>query len=357
MNKVDKNWISILDTWQNIIIRDNKFGDYHQMKIENPENNPVKCLFHENYITIPHENSLNFGYLHCDIRKVYFNKSCSCDLNWLTNITTENHINKESYCNLDNVSLESCLNTALYNVETFSKTICNPNDKIINCLKEKLHKKIDDAFINVNGDQYSIIDTKFWLIICTIIFLLIIIIIIIVCVIVRKVRKSKTIVSSQCETNTAVRFKNNDQQTFIFNTIKRSKSFSIHDRMIIDQTLENLKRKYSPDQYELVQDYTRKLLKGNLIESERIFTIGEIVKNVKECQESGEDFVAFNDILYRHLAPTDVNAVYSQPLNEIYVSPSIINIYTEPLHQPLLLNDTDLYSDPIWQGTINKRNL
>jgi hypothetical protein len=154
---------------------------------------------------------------------------------------------------------------------------------------------------------------------------------------------------------------------------KTLKSFSKEDRLIIHQTLEKIKDKQSPETYGQILGYTRRLLTGNFTETEKVLVIGEIVRKLSECENCGDDFVAFTDILYKHLAPTSetVNeSEYAEPMTLIHLPPpegethltSVGDRVTDHIYaelncaqQPLLVNEyaapadlsDALYSEPI----------
>lgn len=171
---------------------------------------------------------------------------------------------------------------------------------------------------------------------------------------------------------------------------RRDPSFSGSDLVIIQQTLQMMKQKYPPEIYDQVHNNTTKLVGGNLTESDKVLTIGEIIRNLVECENTRDDFVAFTDILYNHLDSTDNHAgqpvvavappIYFEPTvrhgeetepfqsndngyalpGPTSVTPSGEHIYAEPIHlqQPLLRNEytvpidrhdsvSNLYTEPI----------
>lgn len=146
-------------------------------------------------------------------------------------------------------------------------------------------------------------------------------------------------------------------------SMKQSKSFSNDDRDIINQTMEIIKEKQTAERYDQIYNNTKKLLGGNLSELDKVTTIGEIVRTLEECENTGSDFVAFTDILYKHLAPKDNNQndpIYSEPnlhnrrnddeeenaFSRDDNQMGLDHIYAEPnsVQQPLLTNE---YASPI----------
>lgn len=124
-------------------------------------------------------------------------------------------------------------------------------------------------------------------------------------------------------------------------------AFSHTDRLIIDKTLADMKRKYPAEYYDQVFNNTRKLIGGYLSETEKVKTIGEIVQCVEECENTGCDFLAFTDILYTHLGSGgDMAAneiLYTEPIR-VSSNAGYDHIYAEPQQQHLLKSE---YTVPI----------
>lgn len=368
INQLGRYWFRIQD-WQNLTISNNKFGDFNRPLIDHTAN-PVHCSFHDNFITKANEQSLNFSTTHCQIKDIFFMEPCTCNLEWLKKLTTMD-IRAQSFCKIDSL-LKPCFNTSLFNVLKYESDICDYSKTRLDCMKNKVIKKIDDNFIDPN----DIKDTKAYVTFIYIIIgcvILLIIISVILAIVIKKILKSRTITIPVSEMN-AVAFNG---------TLKNSKSFSNDDRIIINQTLDNMRTKYPPEKYDQVYNNTKKLMEGNLTETEKVLTIGEIVRCLGECESTGEDFVAFTDILYKHLAPKDTNQndpVYSEPVLTETIEPDIYNtpdgqtnldhIYAEPhsVQQPLLKNEysapvdkneyqTNFYSEPIVNPLGKKRRL
>lgn len=143
-------------------------------------------------------------------------------------------------------------------------------------------------------------------------------------------------------------------------------AFSASDLTVIRQTLQLMKKKYPREIYDQVYNNTMKLMGGDLTETEKVFTIDEIVRSLLECENTDTDFVAFTGILYKHLgAPPDGTAppmyeeaiglrpaedgtgehIYAEPGTVAQQQPLLHNEYTMPIDQ----NDnvSHLYTEPI----------
>lgn len=103
-----------------------------------------------------------------------------------------------------------------------------------------------------------------------------------------------------------------------------------------------MKEKQPQEKYELVYNNTKHLLNDTMTEYEKVRIIGDIVQIIGECENSGEDFVAFTDILYKHLAPDHTeNVITVVPTHQ---TPEVV--YAEPILQgPKSLND-HIYAEP-----------
>lgn len=324
--------------------------------------NPVQCLFSNNFISIANKGSLNFT--DCRMGDVFIDSVCKCSQfsDWLKELSSVD-LRSVTYCQVDS-TLRSCLNSSLVNVLKFENDICNESTKTLDCAMKKVTKKIEGSFIHPNDINERKIDVVLISIIggCSLLFILILIG---TFVLVRKIYRSRPItipLSDMTMPNT-------------LGSMKQSKSFSNDDRDIINQTMEIIKEKQTAERYDQIFNNTKKLLGGNLTELDKVTTIGEIVRTLEECENTGSDFVAFTDILYKHLAPKDNNQndpIYSEPnlhnrrnseedenafSREIQMG--LDHIYAEPnsVQQPLLTNEyalpidrsdqTNLYTEPV----------
>lgn len=339
------------------------------------------CLFEGNFITNPQPGSLNFTERKCIIREISFYKQCICKFDWLDELSSRD-LKSEAYCQLDE-SLKYCFNTSIINVLKYQNEVCDYSKDALDCVKS-IHrmKKIEGNFVKPEELENSPWDRKDKLIYILIgIFVLIVIsacLFVIAHKIIRR-RQSAILITENASTNqnqhSNLGGNVNSDGIIGGTTLKEMKVFSNEDRRIINQTLEIMKQKYSQDIFELVYKNTQILLKGNITEIQRVKTIGDIVHKLGECENAGEDFVAFTDILYKHLGGGNTNQldpVYAEPTlpnnhnnvddqqgNNTDGQTNIDHIYAEPnsVQQPLLTNEyaspadrnelVDLYSEPI----------
>lgn len=347
---MNTNWFKVKD-WTNITINDNRFGDFNRIYVDRTAN-PVQCLFSNNFISKANKDSLNFSNTHCRIKDVFIDSVCKCSQfsDWLKELSSVD-LRSETYCQVDD-ALRSCLNSSLVNVLKFENDICSESTKTLDCARKKVTKQIEGSFINPSDINERKIDVILISIIggCSLLFILILIGIF---VLVKKIYKSRPITIPLSD----MTMPNN------LGTMKQSKSFSNDDRDIINQTMEIIKEKQTAERYDQIYNNTKKLLGGNLTELDKVTTIGEIVRTLEECENTGSDFVAFTDILYKHLAPKDNNQndpIYSEPNLHNHrnddddgntfvredMQMGLDHIYAEPhsVQQPLLTNE---YASPI----------
>lgn len=348
--------------------------------------NPVECTFSKNFISIANENSLNFKSTHCRIREISFLHVCTCARNkttWLSQLISAEgpDIRRESYCTIDE-TLKDCYNTTLLNVHKFEMEICDASKKSLDCQQSRGDNRVQGDFINLNvlSDKHLKAEVIYMILGLSIFLILITII---VCLVIRKMIRRRAIVIPVAE----MTVRSSAHNTF---NMKASKSFSNDDRTIIKNTLSHIKQKHSPELYDQVYNYTSKLMQGNLTDSEKVLTIGDIIRNLNECENTGGEFVAFTGILYNMLAPKDeMGNANNVELDPIYAEPNLPNrsgaernattpiadygqgniyhIYAEPhsVQQPLLTNEyfmpvdkkeqTNVYSEPLPPGKNKNR--
>lgn len=305
------------------------------------------------------------------MKDVFIDSVCKCSQfsDWLKELSSVD-LRSVTYCQVD-VALRSCLNSSLVNVLKFENDVCNESTKTLDCDRKKVTTKIEGSFIHPNDINERKIDVKLISIIggCSLLFIFILIGI---CILVKKIYRARPITIPLSDMTVP----NN------LGSMKQSKSFSNDDRDIINQTMEIIKEKQCAERYDQIYNNTKKLLGGNLTELDKVTTIGEIVRNLEECENTGSDFVAFTDILYKHLAPKDNNQndpIYSEPnlhnrrndddeeveeeeenaFSRDNHQMGLDHIYAEPnsVQQPLLTNEyalpidrsdqTNLYTEPV----------
>ncbi|KAL5276825.1 hypothetical protein ACFFRR_002192 [Megaselia abdita] len=348
---LEDNWLFIKH-WSNVRIAHNKFYDFGAIKLEQ-QVDKHDCVFEENVITKAKPDSLSLNQ-NCRIFKISFNYTCMCDLSWLNSITKRD-IRSESYCKI-NDQLQYCFNTTIFNVLRYEKEVCDLAKETLSCANNRNLYKVNDEFIQPKEKDHSIY--KIVAIGIGSIFLLGLVVFIYGYA--RK-RNHHEIVMSGSE----------GLPGHTTTVLYESREFSPEDKRIISQTLELIRKKYNRV-YDNVKEKIDVLLRGNITEKERLEAIGDIIHDLENCQNPGDSFVAFTDILSRHLSPPITHQtatapppdpVYSEPMN-VGGSTGIENIYAEPnqfqQREPLLRNDystpadrnveSNLYSEPVILG-------
>lgn len=297
-----------------------------------------------------------------------FKQNCDCNFHkWLEKLFGKaislKELQSETFCSLDaNDILLRCLNAETVKFDQYHEEICRGRRSKLKCDKLKV-KKIEATFIDskVLSDDFDWIEHIHYIIAAV----LSIIVVLCVCIAVSVGRKPGN-VSSDNYTQGALQ-----RQTDLLQlsqsegppsyeaSLRPTKLFSSHDRIIITKMLERMQQKQPKDKYELVFRNTKRLLHEDINEYQKVGLIGDIVQTIGECENSSEDFVAFTDILYKHLAPdnstTTRNATLVTAETEIPIALSqgrsnSEHIYAEPspLSQqqtPLLLSNN--YSSPL----------
>ncbi|XP_062701633.1 uncharacterized protein LOC115260725 [Aedes albopictus] len=341
-----KNWFFQKQGWTSVQFLNNSFGEFNYFTLERTSS-PEVCKFHGNSVTFPAIRSFSFfQHKECSLSETSFNKLCNCDDHWLQELYFQDYdkLLTESYCRIDE-TLKYCFNASTFNVKVYMQQVCDETTRTIDCSRSQKEKKVEPHFVSpdeIESLQYS--DYYQYIIIGgTVVVLLIIIILSIV--IFKVCRRRCSDESGDVISNASFTM-----------THKPSKAFSKDDKKIINQTLETIKEKQSPERYEAISKHTNELLDGHFTESGKVKIIGNILNCLSECENSGDDFVAFTGILYRHLAPS----TSPTPHETIYAEPSapqegttIIQGTGAPDHiyaeltsaaQPLLINE---YSAPM----------
>jgi hypothetical protein len=350
ISKMGSNWLKAVDL-NNITVMNNTFGTFNSMILDGSPN--MTCLFYHNKFTTVEEDSFKRISTKCPYKQLIFYDKCDCNFpQWLQERFEKSmslkDLESESFCTLrSNDELLKCLNGETIKFEHYYDEKCGNTSKgkRFNCKKVKV-EKIDAKFVDpkILSDEIDWMEyVNIYTIIC---FALILILPCFVCIIFnnRQPRRDENY-------NTSNNFHNNHHQTDLLHlnqsegppsyeaSLRSTKSFSNHDRIIIKQTLDIMKQKQPEDKYEMVNNNTQRLLHEHLNEYEKVKIIGDIVQTIGECENCGEDFVAFTDILYKHLAPVTTTTLRSTTVSNIQ----------QQNQQPLVIDD--LYSEPVLPQT------
>lgn len=403
-----KNWLHAVDT-SNITVMNNTFGSFNSMKLDEISTN-VTCLFYHNRFTTVEEGSFGSISSKCPFKQLIFHENCNCKFQSFLKkrfderVVSIQDLEEEVFCNLSsNDELTRCLNAETVKLKQYYDQKCNKSKKKLNCRKVKV-EKIDAQFV----DPKILSDEIDWMEYINYIIVGCILIILLPCLLCLMSKKKK--VRRDENYNTSNNFIQNHHQTDLMHlnqsegppsyeaSLRSTKSFSNHDRIIIKQTLDIMKQKQPEDKYEMVYNNTQRLLHEHLNEYEKVKIIGDIVQTIGECENSGEDFVAFTDILYKHLAPETtttlrsttasnvqqqqqvniIDDLYSEPVlpqssngattrreytkqnsEHIYAEPTVLtqqqtmiplllaNNYSNPLDSNVHVNNNNVYSEPV----------
>uniref|UniRef100_A0A1L8D9W1 Uncharacterized protein n=2 Tax=Nyssomyia neivai TaxID=330878 RepID=A0A1L8D9W1_9DIPT len=370
-NRIEKsahNWLSIQD-FSNLDVNNNSFGEFGAMGLTHSTKSR-RCTFFRNAITHAEKYSMELP-RDCTMKDVYFYNTCTCNLQWLKDLVRKDvaQLEEISYCSTD-AAIKLCFNSSLIRTTTYRREVCS-DSPTLDCMKNQKEPQYEGNFIRPEdiGNRNGRVGILYYIAggVACIIILIVLIGVLIVCL--RK--KSKRHDRAELITPTP-----EHSHHSVDRVPKSMRIFTPEDRMIINQTLERMKAKHPPEKYDQVYNNTQKLLNGSLTESEKVLTIGEVVRTLSECENSGEDFVAFTDILYKHLAPKDTNQndpVYAEPnliaTNDDRTQLDLNHIYAEPhsVQQPLLNNEyafpvdrnteTGLYTEPVVSSREPQRKL
>lgn len=388
INFLGSNWLKSIQ-WHRINILNNTFGSFDSVTLENPTSTfeNVYCSFHHNSFTEVSQGSFMSNSEKCQFTELLFKQNCACNFHqWLEKLfpksTPLKKIQSESFCSLDpNDTLLRCLKAETVKYEQYHDEICSRKKSKLKCERLKVDK-MDVKFIDskVLTDDFEWRDYLHYLaaVGTCIVFLFC------ACVIFVTKRRSRNVPADPYGDGTLHRQTNllqlnqSEGPPSYEASLRSTKLFSNRDREIIERTLETMKKKHPGEKYEMVFNNTKRLLNEHPNEYEKVRIIGDIVQTIGECENSGEDFVAFTDILYKHLAPeanvtlrTAAVSRPQQPNDSLYAEPIVLqnalvpsrvnseHIYAEPaaLSQqqqtmtPLLLSNN--YSSPMDSHTRN----
>lgn len=369
-----ENWFKVTDA-STISVMNNTFGSFDSMTLEGSSN--ISCTFYHNKFTTLAADSFNKITRKCPFKQMIFHENCQCKFQQFLSgffdkaTISLKDVQEESYCRLNSDDvLMRCLNAETVRYEQYYEQICSKTAKRkskLNCGKVKVDK-IATSFIDpkVLADDFDFMDYIEYIIAgVACLFLLPC-----VCILISKRKKRPTRRDDNYnQTNLTfhhtadlMQLSQSEGPPSYEASLRSTKSFSNHDRIIIKQTLETMKQKQPEEKYEMVHNNTKRLLHEHLNEYEKVKIIGDIVQTISDCENAGEDFVAFTDILYKHLAPdttTTVRSTTASRLNQhpntadqLYSEPVLpqananTNIITATTRDPSKTNSEHIYAEP-----------
>jgi hypothetical protein len=365
INRMGDTWFKVTDA-SSITVMNNTFGNFDSMTLEGSSN--ISCIFNHNKFTKIEPDSFKKITRKCPFKKMIFHENCNCKFQaWLSGFfakeTSLRDVELESYCRLNNDDvLMRCLNAETVKYEQYFNQICSRTAKQkqkLNCGKVKVDK-ISTTFIDpkVLSDEFDWMEHIEYIIAgvaC-------IIIVPCLCIIFSRKKTTHRHERDDLYNPTNITYHPTDLMHLSQSegppsyeaSLRSTKSFSNHDRIIIKQTLETMKQKQPEQKYEMVHNNTQRLLHEHLNEYEKVKIIGDIVQTISDCENSGEDFVAFTDILYKHLAPdttTTVRSTTASRINHHQPNTTTDQLYSEPvlpqaIRHPSKTNSEHIYAEP-----------
>lgn len=345
IKRLGDKWYDVSE-WNEILIYNNTFGEYHQMAIQTISNpSDAKCLFKRNQITRIDKNDkdqvlLNTEILpYCHVTELMLAELCSCYMEWLDK-SWSHQLRTTTYCSVGSV-LKHCFNSTIYNVQEYERLVCNKKSKL-NCMQDGVRKNLKANFYGteeIDGKHYDLF--YYFILFGVILFIGLVIIV------VRLVRRCIITKMANCNQQYA--------------------SFSEEDNNVINQTRHLVQKKYS-EYYSELFGYISRLDSKELDEQARLELVDKILNVIHEIPNQGTDFVPFNNVLRKYLKPR--RDYFMQPFNDTdntvplqqgtappidLIGPE--HIYAEPgsAQQPLLPVLAHDYSSPL-DGT-NPENI
>lgn len=337
---MQKNWFSI-SNWNTIYVFNNTFGNFDSMQIENPSSECECNLVHNSFTNLA-SDSFKLISEKCQFTEILFKQNCACNFeSWLaSHFDKSTHDRKklknESFCSLDpSDTLAKCFGAQTIKFHDYYKEMCSRKGSKLRC--ERVKAKVDKIEANFIDPKILMDDFDWWdykdhIIIGVSAF---IIIICLLCAIklARKPKRSDIDYSRGFENTDLVQLNPSDGPPSYQVTINQ-------DFIIIKRTLDLMKEKQPKEKFEIVDFNTKRLLYDHIDEYEKVKVIGDIVQTISECENTGEDFVAFTDILYKYLAADAIprnEGLYAEPTlnrNEtiaVQAKGKSENIYAEPI--------------------------
>lgn len=335
-------WFSV-SNWNTVYVYNNTFGGFDTMHLENPSDEAAECTLQHNSFTKLVSNSFKHMSEKCQFTEILLKQNCACNFeSWLSGHFLKQHdrkkLKKEAFCSLEaSDSLTKCFEAQTIKFQDYYDEICKRTKKL-RC--ERVKVKVDKVEANFIDPKLLITEEFDWweyknhfIIGGAVLFVLIFFL----CIVKLTRRPKRDLDYSRGFENTdLVQLNPSDGPPSYQVTVNQ-------DFVIIKQTLDLMRQKQPKEKYELVDQKTRRLLYENIDEYEKVKVIGDIVQTISECDNTGDDFVAFTDILYKYLAADVIPRTLPRP-EGLYAEPTVLNerpvaaakrrsenIYAEPI--------------------------
>lgn len=359
-----RHWLAI-NEWSAVKMTNNSFGHYDAVEVLG---NGKTCEFTGNSITQWAERSLAAMADACQFQDNVFSAECTCNLEWLDQLSPprREQLRRTSYCQIDH-RLRRCFNATTFNAHKFYQMLCGESPSL-DCSKIMAEKKVEANFLDPNESTRSRQQYEMYLyllagLICFVVLTVLLVIILRVRCRSKPPRHDMMSASgpSQITLSRQTHFPASAPQQTTAGTPAASgttlhqnksvKTFTGHDRAIVDLSLERLRVKHPRDLFEQVDSYTAKLMTQHLSETEKVLTIGEIVRLLDECENIGDDFLAFTDLLYRHLDENNGQTTVPERRaagggDPLYAEPGLMGTQTPGSTTIIHESDNHIYAEP-----------
>lgn len=346
VNMMKPRWFTV-KSWNDILIFNNTFGAFEPMHLESPETN-ANCSWKFNSFTKLARDSFKHVDEVCKFSELIFKENCHCKFeSWLHSHFTRNQTKKlknETFCSLDSSDpMTKCFQSQTIKFESYYLEICRKKGSLkCDRIREKV-EKIEATFVdpNILTDEFDWWEYRNHFIIGGAVFL---VFIFLLCII-KLTRKPKRDLeySRGFENTDLVQLNPSDGPPSYQMTVNQ-------DFVIIKQTLDLMRQKQPKEKYELIDQKTRRLLYDAIDEYEKVKVIGDIVQTISECENTGEDFVAFTDILYKYLAADVIPRTLPRP-EGLYAEPTARSERQAAAKR----KSENIYAEPIVASAINAR--
>lgn len=357
IHKTSLRWLTVRE-WSAVRMSNNSIGHFDSIDVQGQGKT---CLFSRNSITQWTEGSLATMSPMCQFQDNVFSTKCTCNNQWIEKLSPENkELRKTSYCELDK-DLWHCFNATTFNADKFHNMLCGET-RLLDCTLTMSEKKVKPNFLDPNDFAGGAKRYGKYLYLAGAIGCLVLLLVF-VCLLIRmrcprkpngpdsNNRSGPATAPVASDVLMSINRQNTHPHSTMNNQHKGVKAFTEHDRATVELSLDRLRTKYPSELYDQVNTYTIKLMNDHLSETEKVLTIGEIVRLLDECENIGDDFLAFTDILYRHLdensGQTEVAANSTGGgvvLDPLYADPGLMGATTTL--QTNLEADNHIYAEP-----------
>lgn len=351
INIMKPKWFNVKN-WNSVYIFNNTFGGFDTMHLEEPSGDAAECTLRHNSFTKLVSDSFKHMSDKCQFTELLLKQNCACNFeSWLSSHFLKSHdkknLKKESFCSLEsNDSLTKCFEAQTIKFHDYYNEICNKKRSKLRC--DRVKAKVDKMEANFIDPKILTEDFDWWdyknhFIVGAAVFF---VLIFFICIIKLTTKPKRDLEYSRGFENTdLVQLNPSDGPPSYQVTVNQ-------DFVIIKQTLDLMKQKQPKEKFEIVDQKTKRLLYEQIDEYEKVKVIGDIVQTISECENTGDDFVAFTDILYKYLAADVIPRTLPRTNEGLYAEPTLRR--TEPAAPAQSKRKSEnIYAEPIVASAIN----